>query len=51
MGESTSSDPVVQLIDRATVAGIARAASGATAALIEWRADEARGLLAVAGGK
>jgi hypothetical protein len=39
MHEPTSSDPVIQSIDRATIAGVVPAALGATAELIDWRVE------------
>jgi hypothetical protein len=39
MPEPTSIDPVVQSIDRATIAGIAQAALGASADLVDWRVE------------
>ena len=37
MLEHTSSDPVIQSSDRAAIAGVVRAALGATAELVDWR--------------
>jgi hypothetical protein len=37
--ETTSSDPVVQAIDRATVAGVVRAALGSAAELADWHVE------------
>jgi hypothetical protein len=39
MLEPASIDPVVQSIDRATIAGVVRAALGATAELVDWRVE------------
>jgi hypothetical protein len=39
MPEPTSIDPVVQSIDRATIAGVAQAALGATAELSDWHVE------------
>src|SRR5947208_2335675 len=39
MFEPTSSDPVVRSIDRATIAGVVRAALGPTAELIGWHVE------------
>ena len=37
MLETTSIDPVVRSIDRATIAGVVRSALGAAAELVDWR--------------
>src|SRR5215210_171755 len=39
MRGSTSIDPIVQSIDRATIAGVVRAAVGAAAELVDWRVE------------